>query len=403
MGLFDFISSPMQWIAEGLGGLMKQTGGLGLKSFGENVVDPYIAPVAKRILPLLPAAAGAYAVAPSLLAGAGGAGGGGAAGVAETGGGFFEAGAGGGMTTTVGPGVGGSSIIPEFLKKGTGESLFGGGKAAGGESLFAGGTPGFGTDVASLTPSNPALTSPGLLSEGGGGGYGLFLGGAGEASNIGPSGVLDASQYSVNPEYGPGVVDRGIRGATSFLPAARAGAGGAQYGGIPAARGGGGGIMSALGLGGRGKYLLPLMMGADYLTKRKAIGTQGEAIDKYLAQFKESTEWSESDREGMMTALMGIYSEQGAAAKRKAATSAAARGTGGGGYGRNVERIAQQGREAAARSLAGTYGPSGRAPDIAAYLAKGRSAGNETIQDWLGLGGQVMSNYMLSQILGGGR
>ncbi len=400
MGMFDFITSPMQWIAEGLGGLMKQTGGLGLTSIGQNIADPYIFPVAKKILPLLPAAAGAYAAAPSLLAGAGGAGGGGAAGVAETGGGFFEAGAGGGMTTTVGSGAGagGSSVIPEFLKKGIelGPDAIGSGGPGVGEVVSdAGGLEQILSNLDKTTQLPFGKTPadyPGLLKSGI------------DFTNMPPpSGIYDVPEKDIVPGYGPGPVDQASRSLMSFLPTAQAGAGGAQYGGVPAATGGGGGIMSALGLGGRAKYLLPLMMGADYFTKKKGIESQSEAMDKYLAQFKESTEWSESDREGMMTALMGIYSEEGAAAKRKAAASAAARGTGGGGYGRNVERIAQQGREAAARSLAGTYGPSGRAPNISAYLAKGRSAGNETIQDWLGLGGQMMSNYMLSQILGGGR
>ena len=394
MGMFDFITSPMQWIADTLGGAVKQTGGLGLTSIGQNIADPYIFPVAKKILPLLPAAAGAYAAAPSLLAGAGGAGGGGAASAGAEG--FVPSAYSAGDLTV---GGGGSSIIPEFLKKGV---------ELGPDAIGSGG-PGVGevvTDASGLEQilSNLDKTTQLPFGKTPADYPGLLKSGIDFTNMPPPSGIYDVPEKDIVPGYGPGPVDQASRSLMSFLPTAQAGAGGAQYGGVPAvAGGGGGGIMSALGLGGRAKYLLPLMMGADYFTKKKGIESQSEAMDKYLAQFKESTEWSESDREGMMTALMGIYSEEGAAAKRKAAASAAARGTGGGGYGRNVERIAQQGREAAARSLAGTYGPSGRAPNISAYLAKGRSAGNETIQDWLGLGGQAMSNYMLSQILRGGR
>lgn len=159
------------------------------------------------------------------------------------------------------------------------------------------------------------------------------------------------------------------------------------------------------------KYLggLAIGSGLDYLTKSSQISNEQEAMrgaqTDYLNAFEKATTWSPEDRSGMMNALYGIYSNQADAAKRRAAEGAASRGTGGGGYGQEVEKIDRAKLEAAAQALSGTYGPSGQAPAASAFFgpaaSEARSPGTETMQDVLGLAGNAASNYFLWNLMKG--
>jgi len=159
------------------------------------------------------------------------------------------------------------------------------------------------------------------------------------------------------------------------------------------------------------KYLggLAIGSGLDYLTKSSQISNEQEAMrgaqTDYLNAFEKATTWSPEDRSGMMNALYGIYSNQADAAKRRAAEGAASRGTGGGGYGQEVEKIDRAKLEAASQALSGTYGPSGQAPAASAFFgpaaSEARSPGTETMQDVLGLAGNAASNYFLWNLMKG--
>lgn len=167
------------------------------------------------------------------------------------------------------------------------------------------------------------------------------------------------------------------------------------------AKTGGGGMFSSPSIN---KLLIGSMLAgtaADYFGKKNEIEGQQKGIADYLSSFEKGTEWSEQDRQGMMTALSGAFSESMEAKKRRAAEAAAARGTGGGAYGKDVERIEREGRELIARSLAPTFGPSGQVPDISAFLGQNRSAGGETLQNLSGTAGNLASMYLLSQMFGG--
>jgi len=101
---------------------------------------------------------------------------------------------------------------------------------------------------------------------------------------------------------------------------------------------------------------------------------------------------------------MGIYSQDVSAAKRKASSSLAERGIGGGSYGKQAADIQRQARLNVAQSLGKTYGPSGQPPSASAFFsnaaAQGRNAGAETAQDVLNLGGQLSSLYLVNQLFG---
>lgn len=275
-----------------------------------------------------------------------------------------------------------------------------------------------------LAPFTGGLSIPAAMAIGGG------LGGTAGSS-------LDRGDTSQNIKYGVLGAAGGYGAGTLLTPAASgggalfgAGAGGSTAyslsgpastttsyslmgGASPALSGsltGGMGGSFLSGLGGS-SGLLKLGLGAsilDYFTKTQEIKKQkeayGEGLSKYLEGHKKATEMTDEDRDKMMRAVMGIFSEAVAAGKRKVATSAAAKGVAGGQVGKGFEKIEQQGREAAARSLAPTFLPSGQPPSAAAFLGeaavKGRSAGAETMQDILGLSGQLASMALISKMFG---
>jgi len=155
------------------------------------------------------------------------------------------------------------------------------------------------------------------------------------------------------------------------------------------------------------KKYAPYLLGADLATKGLGIssekGASSDALSNYLGAHKDATEWTPEDRAAMMKAISGIYSEQSNAMKRKASTSLADRGVGGGTYGKRAEQIERQSREASARSLAGTFGPSGKPPSAQAFFkdaeAQGRNPLSETMNDAL----SMLGEFGVLDAMGGGK
>jgi len=313
---------------------------------------------------------------------------------------------GGGLGYLLAPFTGGLSIPASMA--------LGAGLGGGAQSLFEGGNLG------------DALLSAGM---GGLGGYGVgsMIGGLGSAgaatlgagapsiaapvaatgaegtaaAGLGTSGLSISSLTS--PYAGGASLSGSLPGAADMLstiggvaaptmPAAGVGAGGA----------GAGGMLSGI------KKYAPYLIGADLLTKGMGIsseqGASQEALDQYLGAHQGATEWTASDRSNMMKAIMGLYSEEANALKRKSSSSLAGRGISGGAYGKQVDKIQRESREGAARSLASTFGPSGKPPSADAFFQNAKSQGrdpySETMNDVLNIGGQFGTMAMLSKYLG---
>jgi len=285
------------------------------------------------------------------------------------------------LSMGIGAGLGGAT-----------QTALGGGDT--GDILTSGALSGLGGyGVGSLMPNPVGATtlSSSAPSAVGAGAAGAATASGTGATGLGTSGISLTSPYTAGASYSlPGAAGTAAKIGGMAAPTA-AGAGGAT---------GAGGILAGL------KKWGPLAIGADYLAKGAGIGAQQdaseEALSQYLGAHKESTEWTDSDRQKMMKAVMGIYSEDVEAAKRKASSSMADRGVGGGAYGQRVDKIKRQGREAAARSLSGTHGPSGKPPSASAFFAnaaaQGRSAGAETAQDALNFGGQLSTLALINQL-----
>uniref|UniRef100_A0A6M3J213 Uncharacterized protein n=1 Tax=viral metagenome TaxID=1070528 RepID=A0A6M3J213_9ZZZZ len=154
----------------------------------------------------------------------------------------------------------------------------------------------------------------------------------------------------------------------------------------------------------------------------EALARQGTAWDEYMGKYGEAVEAAKPNIPAYTKALQGIISEQAAAAMTKAGASSAERGAGGGAYGRDVERIQKEGRESLARNLLPLYqginlplpqvqptlqknvaspGPTSPVPSMDVLSALSQSGTSNWLSNVTGLGGNLLSNYMLLNLIKG--
>jgi len=130
------------------------------------------------------------------------------------------------------------------------------------------------------------------------------------------------------------------------------------------------------------------------------IEQQKEFQDKYLKEFAKYARWQPEERKGFMNAVSGIYGGSAKALKQEGAASAAARGTGGGAYGRMAERINREKLSQVAQALAGTYGPKGlpsAGPFSSVPSAPTYSATGDFLSSAGELGGKLTSMWAIDK------
>ena len=124
-------------------------------------------------------------------------------------------------------------------------------------------------------------------------------------------------------------------------------------------------------------------LGASVTSDSMGDSPMGSPTQNYLDWWSKGYLWDDEQRAAQGNYIQGLYSNAMTAAQQRAGESVAGRGTGGGGYGRNVESLRREGLETAAKALGSTYGPPGAAPNAMAFMPEYSSfTSPEQQQQW---------------------
>lgn len=125
-------------------------------------------------------------------------------------------------------------------------------------------------------------------------------------------------------------------------------------------------------LPGMAKWAIPIGTATNLATGFMQQG-QADKTAEQMGRYLSDTSWDDTKRANTMKGIMGQINEMVTGSKRRAASSGANLGRGGGFYGNKVNQAHEAAREEAAKALAKTYGPSNANP--AAYQALAQAEG----------------------------
>lgn len=269
-----------------------------------------------------------------------------------------------------------------------------------------------GPDLAALAAAaaygGSALLGAGEAAGGAGGsGSLLSLYGPGNSMWFGSSGLPSSlsSLTSIGPGIGltPGALTSGTGGLAVNLPWAAAGGGGwlsSLSSAWPAMLGGSGTGLSS--------WILPTVgigLGADLLSgynqaklEKQSKEALGQASDRYLAE----TTWNPQRRAEYMKGVQSELQSMLAGRERRIGEDVAARGIGGGEYGRQLDNAYSDAMGTAVKMLYGTYEPSNVSPEVLKAWATSASPTQsggwrflDSLSNLAGSAGSQMLNWML--------
>lgn len=116
------------------------------------------------------------------------------------------------------------------------------------------------------------------------------------------------------------------------------------------------------------KWAIPTGMAANLASGYLQKGAMGD-MENQMNRYLSDASWDDTKRANTMKGIMGQINEMVTGAKRRAASSGADLGRGGGFYGNKANQALQAGREQAAKALATTYGPTNANPGAYQALA----------------------------------
>ena len=247
------------------------------------------------------------------------------------------------------------------------------------------------------------LGAGGAAGGAGGSGSLLSLFGPGNSMWFGSSGLPSSLSSLTSIGLTPGALTSGTGGLAVNLPGAAAGGGGwlsSLSSAWPAMLGGSGTGLSS--------WILPTLgigLGADLLSgynqaklEKQSKEALGQASDRYLAE----TTWNPQRRAEYMKGVQSELQSMLAGRERRIGEDMAARGIGGGEYGRQLDNAYSDAMGTAVKMLYGTYEPSNLSPDV---LKAWATAGSPTqgggwrfldsLSNLAGSAGSQMLNWML--------
>ena len=271
-----------------------------------------------------------------------------------------------------------------------------------------------GPELAALTAAaaygGSALLGAGEAAGGAGGsGSLLSLFGPGNSMWFGSSGLPSSLSSLTSIGLTPGALTSGTGGLAVNLPGAAAGGGGwlsSLSSAWPAMLGGSGTGLSS--------WILPTLgigLGADLLSgynqaklEKQSKEALGQASDRYLAE----TTWNPQRRAEYMKGVQSELQSMLAGRERRIGEDMAARGIGGGEYGRQLDNAYSDAMGTAVKMLYGTYEPSNVSPEVLrawAMAASPTQSGGWRFLDSLAnlagsAGSQLLNWTMLKSILG---
>lgn len=251
------------------------------------------------------------------------------------------------------------------------------------------------------------LGAGGAAGGAGGSGSLLSLFGPGNSMWFGSSGLPSSlsSLTSIGGGVGltPGALTSGTGGLAVNLPWAAAGGGGwlsSLSSAWPAMLGGSGTGLSS--------WILPTLgigLGADLLSgynqaklEKQSKEALGQASDRYLAE----TTWNPQRRAEYMKGVQSELQSMLAGRERRIGEDVAARGIGGGEYGRQLDNAYSDAMGTAVKMLYGTYEPSNVSPEVLKAWATSASPTQsggwrflDSLSNLAGSAGSQMLNWML--------
>lgn len=251
------------------------------------------------------------------------------------------------------------------------------------------------------------LGAGGAAGGAGGSGSLLSLFGPGNSMWFGSSGLPSSlsSLTSIGGGIGltPGALTSGTGGLAVNLPGAAAGGGGwlsSLSSAWPAMLGGSGTGLSS--------WILPTLgigLGADLLSgynqaklEKQSKEALGQASDRYLAE----TTWNPQRRAEYMKGVQSELQSMLAGRERRIGEDMAARGIGGGEYGRQLDNAYSDAMGTAVKMLYGTYEPSNVSPEVLKAWATSASPTKsggwrflDSLSNLAGSAGSQMLNWML--------
>jgi len=269
-----------------------------------------------------------------------------------------------------------------------------------------------GPDLAALAAAaayggSALLGAGGAAGGAGGSGSVLSLFGPGNSMWFGSSGLPSSlsSLTSIGGGVGltPGALTSGTGGLAVNLPWAAAGGGGwlsSLSSAWPAMLGGSGTGLSS--------WILPTVgigLGADLLSgynqaklEKQSKEALGQASDRYLAE----TTWNPQRRAEYMKGVQSELQSMLAGRERRIGEDVAARGIGGGEYGRQLDNAYSDAMGTAVKMLYGTYEPSNVSPEVLKAWATSASPTQsggwrflDSLSNLAGSAGSQMLNWML--------
>ena len=253
------------------------------------------------------------------------------------------------------------------------------------------------------------LGAGGAAGGAGGSGSLLSLFGPGNSMWFGSSGLPSSLSSLTSIGLTPGALTSGTGGLAVNLPGAAAGGGGwlsSLSSAWPAMLGGSGTGLSS--------WILPTLgigLGADLLSgynqaklEKQSKEALGQATDRYQAE----TTWNPQRRAEYMKGVQSELQSMLAGRERRIGEDMAARGIGGGEYGRQLDNAYSDAMGTAVKMLYGTYEPSNVSPEVLKAWATSASPTQsggwrflDSLANLAGSSGSQMLNWMLlKSILG---
>jgi hypothetical protein len=247
------------------------------------------------------------------------------------------------------------------------------------------------------------LGAGGAAGGAGGSGSLLSLFGPGNSMWFGSSGLPSSLSSLTSIGLTPGALTSGTGGLAVNLPGAAAGGGGwlsSLSSAWPAMLGGSGTGLSS--------WILPTLgigLGADLLSgynqaklEKQSKEALGQASDRYLAE----TTWNPQRRAEYMKGVQSELQSMLAGRERRIGEDMAARGIGGGEYGRQLDNAYSDAMGTAVKMLYGTYEPSNVSPEVLKAWATSASPTKsggwrflDSLSNLAGSAGSQMLNWML--------